>query len=59
MQRDVMTAALAELRRQAEQLWAVSNKIFTTAYALEVRSTAAAISAAADQIEAELAERAA
>lgn len=53
-----MAVALAELRRQSEQLWAVSNRIVATDCALEVRSTAATINAVAGQIEAALTERA-
>lgn len=52
-----LAAALADLRRESARLWAVSNKIFATAYALEVRSAAAAIDASADTIEAALAKR--
>lgn len=52
-----LAATLADLRRSSERLWAVSNKIFTTEYALEVRSAAAAIDSVASQIEATLAKR--
>ena len=52
-----LATALADLRRSSERLWAISNKIFTTEYALEVRSATAAIDSVANQIEATLAER--
>ena len=54
--RDALAEAVTSLRMQAGRLYHIANKVVTTAYALEIRSVAAALDAEADRIAA-LAQR--